>query len=152
MIKRNTDREFLEALIYFTKKEKKITQAQLAEHMGLTPTKLSNILAQRRDSKESERRKAARALGYPAYEEFLEFGYCLINGRLPAAAENSDASLSFQTGLDREQIESLCLYRELLLAGGEAVETVSEVIRTLARKKKLGQPRRASGAARQEKG
>jgi transcriptional regulator with XRE-family HTH domain len=153
MIKRNADREFLEALIYFTKREKKITQAQLAEYMGLTPTKLSNILAQRRDSKESERRKAAQAVGYPADEDFLDFGYWLLNGRLPAAAAgNSDTSQPFQAGLEREQIESLHLYRELLLAGGEAVETISEVIRTLARKKKLDQPGRAACAAQREKG
>ena len=89
-------------------------------------------------------RKIATALGYPgrAYDGFLDIGRRLIAEEDPAEYKSNPSKdvIDIMTlGLSPEQTELLQAYRELLLIGGEAVETASDLIRSLAEKKLSGQ-------------
>ena len=135
---------FLKALKNYFKNAKWGDQNRIALSAGISPKVLNNILAGRNYGSEEHRRSIAKACGYSgrAYDDFLDIGRRLLAGEDPAdyALKRPKDIVDIMTqGLSTEQTKLLQAYRELLLIGGEAVETVSDSIRNLAEKKIPGQ-------------
>lgn len=119
-------------------KKNHYTQLQAAVRLDVTPGFINMIINNKRAASATQMEKIALAVNLDLLDILLRGQQILGVGKATALAAQPSPEHMLYTGLSREQLEDVGIYRDLLVAGGEGVEVITQSIRSLAEKKNIG--------------